>query len=490
MADSTIGSLTAATYLNDASLLVVEQGGAALKLNGGTLKTYAAAAAQEQADASGASAAISDGAKVDSEAWAIGTKNGEPVISTDPQYQNNAKYFSDQTESTLAGKQDKLTVVPSGTGNVVSGVSISGGNLVVSKGKKIVTTNSVQGTVDTDCIITVRDENTISSSLTKLSDLFYNIWVEVDELSTEMYTVPSSYLLGVELGKKVSTEVGKGLSEVNLTTAMKTSYDTAVSKAHDTNCDMQLKSPDGTKIPIYTDNAGAVHIDGDIIQSGSSYETHAENINTPQNLIKLRDGATTGLASGEYAGLEAENYDGANTGRLVFGNDGIARVGDVGDEQPLATREESPTSGGVAVWNESTLKFDADVPVNQFVYGSTQYGGTISEDVNSIEKSGFYTCAGTAVGAPNVDYSWFITHTNSNVDSSSATQIAVAYSTTIIMMVRNKQAGVWGNWDGIYTKSQIDVIVPFGYPSLNDMILDTTKVPGRLYYAPKTTEEV
>ena len=56
MADSTIGSLPAASALNDSSLLVVEQLGAAMKLTGLLLKQYAQNAVQPQVDAAGASA--------------------------------------------------------------------------------------------------------------------------------------------------------------------------------------------------------------------------------------------------------------------------------------------------------------------------------------------------------------------------------------------------------------------------------------------------
>lgn len=123
-----------------------------------------------------------------------------------------------------------------------------------------------------------------------------------------------------------------------------------------------LSQPDGTNPFVYTDNSGALHIDGDIIQEGSTYETHAEQLYTTQDLIYLRDGATTGLGAGEYTGLVATLYDGITNGRLIFDSNGVARVGDQGDEQPLTTRVETPiTDGLVAYWEASTsgLNFKA-----------------------------------------------------------------------------------------------------------------------------------
>ncbi|HZK00506.1 MAG TPA: hypothetical protein VFC79_10875, partial [Tissierellaceae bacterium] len=42
----------------------------------------------------------------------------------------------------------------------------------------------------------------------------------------------------------------------------------------------RLYQPDGTNAFVYTDNSGNLHIDGNIIQNGASYETHAEKLYT------------------------------------------------------------------------------------------------------------------------------------------------------------------------------------------------------------------
>ena len=39
----------------------------------------------------------------DAEAWAVGTRNGEPVSSSDPTYHNNAKYYADHISMTVDG---------------------------------------------------------------------------------------------------------------------------------------------------------------------------------------------------------------------------------------------------------------------------------------------------------------------------------------------------------------------------------------------------
>lgn len=123
---------------------------------------------------------------------------------------------------------------------------------------------------------------------------------------------------------------------------------------------------------------GTLTVNGDIVQNGASYESHAEQLYTKNDLIKTRDGAVGGLGDGEYTGIEAEKYDGENDGRLVFDANGTARVGDVGSEQPLLTREEAANlvDGQVLVWDGTKLKaVSSDGYVKNSDYAtSSKYG--------------------------------------------------------------------------------------------------------------------
>lgn len=120
----------------------------------------------------------------------------------------------------------------------------------------------------------------------------------------------------------------------------------------------KLYTPDESDAFVFTDNAKNLHIQGNIIQSGSTYETDVETLNIANSYITLRSGSTIGLGPGEYTGIESKNYDGLNDGRLVFDNQGWARVGDVGDEQILTTRVENPTDGNYAVWDDTNKRLD------------------------------------------------------------------------------------------------------------------------------------
>ena len=121
--------------------------------------------------------------------------------------------------------------------------------------------------------------------------------------------------------------------------------------------DLEIRVTDDVSI----DNlnmSGDLNIAGDIIQQGAAYKTHAEKIYTTNDYIYMREGAVGGLASGSYAGFQVKKYDGTNDGRLVIDNSGTARVGDVGDEQPLLTREESANlnNGALLKWDGVNAK--------------------------------------------------------------------------------------------------------------------------------------
>lgn len=136
---------------------------------------------------------------------------------------------------------------------------------------------------------------------------------------------------------------------------------------------------------------GDLNVSGDIIQQGSSYETHAEQVYTTKDYIIMRDGAVGALAAGSYSGFQVKKYDGTNDGRLVIDKDGIARVGDVGDEQPLMTRDESAdmTDGNLIEWDATNNKaVDAGTNVsaiNTAIDGKISGTGNIGSDTKPIK---------------------------------------------------------------------------------------------------------
>lgn len=136
---------------------------------------------------------------------------------------------------------------------------------------------------------------------------------------------------------------------------------------------------------------GDLEVNGDIIQNGSAYETHAEHVFTRDDYIIMRDGAVSGLPQGDYSGFQVKLYDGVDDGRLVIDRDGTARVGDVGDEQPLLTRDESAdlTDGHLLEWdaaNSKAVDSGTDVStINTAINGKVSGTGNIGSDTKPIK---------------------------------------------------------------------------------------------------------
>lgn len=82
--------------------------------------------ARDDAQASATNAATSEtnagNSALDSEAWAVGTKNNVPVVSPDPRFENNSKYYAEQAEDYWDAVHDAVDLVtPTVTINFTTG---------------------------------------------------------------------------------------------------------------------------------------------------------------------------------------------------------------------------------------------------------------------------------------------------------------------------------------------------------------------------------
>lgn len=147
---------------------------------------------------------------------------------------------------------------------------------------------------------------------------------------------------------------------------------------------------------------GTLVINGDIIQNGSTYETHAQQLYTKNDYIVTREDAVVALPAGELSGIQVSLYDGASD--LLFGTDkdGYFKVGEDGALQILATREDTPLSAGVAIWNDTIKRFDTkDNPAftdeNNNFSTTQNIAGNIDVDGSFyISGNKFITAAGSA----------------------------------------------------------------------------------------------
>lgn len=226
---------------------------------------------------------------------------------------------------------------------------------------------------------------------------------------------------------------------------------------------------------------GTLTVNGDIIQNGSAYETHAEKLYTKKDIIITRDGAVSALSAGDFTGIQATKYDGTNDGQLVFDKDGEARVGDVGDTQPLLTRDEiaNMTNGSLLQWDGTNKKAvcgkSADIipsdatTSNKLVtnsavatalakYPNVKYYNTEqtrSLNCNNIEdRVALVTAAAeyASLNYPAQQLLFIMTSKNSNGDGF---QKAISY-TSNREWNRIMQNEVWGNWYEIATTDSVN----------------------------------
>ena len=191
-----------------------------------------------------------------------------------------------------------------------------------------------------------------------------------DEIMIINSANPSSFIAGnnIELNPS-GDDISIDLTAEPVVDGLTVNGDAAVTGNTQLNGDLEVNGD--------TQLNGDLEVNGDIIQNGAAYETHAQQIYTVDDYIIMRDGAVSALGAGDYSGFQVKKYDGTNDGRLVIDNSGVARVGDVGDEQPLLTRSESGslTNGNLLQWNGTSMKaVDAGVNTSQIVRGSDNIG--------------------------------------------------------------------------------------------------------------------
>lgn len=103
---------------------------------------------------------------------------------------------------------------------------------------------------------------------------------------------------------------------------------------------------------------GSLYLIGDMYVDGSSYIIKAQSLDVSNNFITLRDGAAVQIPDGSISGLRIIKADGTNNVIFGTGNDAILRIGWETDSlQAIATRENIPTNGWYAYWDDASSMF-------------------------------------------------------------------------------------------------------------------------------------
>ena len=103
---------------------------------------------------------------------------------------------------------------------------------------------------------------------------------------------------------------------------------------------------------------GNVRISGDLFIDGTSFITTTETVEIADNLLVINYGELGAGVTNGTAGLQVDR--GSLTDYLLIFDEASDhfRVGEVGDTQAVATREDTPTGDGIAVWNNAEFRYD------------------------------------------------------------------------------------------------------------------------------------
>lgn len=172
-----------------------------------------------------------------------------------------------------------------------------------------------------------------------------------------------------------------------------------------------------------------VTISGDLFVEGTTQTVDQINISTSQALVTLNNGE---LGAGVTAGFSGVTIDRGTLPDYQFGFDevdGAFSLGEVGDLQPVATRELNPINDGVARWNSTTNRFETaiitDVLPNVANNVGT-FGNSITIPVITVDDKGRVTVVTTSTVRSASTSQTGVVQLNNTVTSTSTTQAATA----------------------------------------------------------------
>ncbi len=203
-----------------------------------------------------------------------------------------------------------------------------------------------------------------------------------------------------------------------------------------------------------------------------AYNTFLRGTHTNNGAITLRSGSTiegyvAGTGTLTITGNDGkfQYYDNTESG--LTATDLSSAINEVFDNQ-LELGETSTTAyagdKGKTAYDHSQLTSGnphsvskSDVGLGNVVNPNTYGNIEVSDNLDDIVYTGFYTCYGSATGAPSEDYSWFVVHLNSGDGTTYAKQIAFAYDGIQYERFKNTTWGAWKQKQQIFAGMSVAV---------------------------------
>ncbi len=98
----------------------------------------------------------------------------------------------------------------------------------------------------------------------------------------------------------------------------------------------------------------------DLYVAGSSWVINAGQVSTSDNIIILNNGEVGSGVTAGSSGIQIDRGSSPDYQFLFDESSDSFKIGEIGSLQKVATREDSPTSGGIAFYNPTAFRFDTE----------------------------------------------------------------------------------------------------------------------------------
>lgn len=157
---------------------------------------------------------------------------------------------------------------------------------------------------------------------------------------------------------------------------------------------VEVRDDTDTKLGFKLDKTGGIissdlTVSGNFTVNGTTTQVNSTEVSTADNIIVLNDGeAGAGVTAGS-SGLEVDRGTETNYEFKFDETDDSFKVGEIGSLQKVATREDTPTDTGVAVWDAATSKFltTRAVNVDSIVVSGNVDGRDVSADGIKLDNT-------------------------------------------------------------------------------------------------------
>lgn len=286
-----------------------------------------------------------------------------------PQYLNiargDARYYTEtEIDLTVSGINSTISTTSGTLQSEIDGKSDIGHNHDSSYDALGAASSAVSGhelTWDHDSFATHTEVSTVSGVLQDQIDnldLNFATDAELASVSGSLHTeIINNYNT---LDGKIDTTSGTLQGEID---ALDSSLTGAIIwEVVDTPYDQIRPKAEHMGKAIYT--SGNLTIGGDLTVSGTTTTIHSQELTVTDKIITVNDGEIgAGITGSPYAGIEVDRGSETN---YLFVFDEVQdnfRVGISGSLQAVATREDTPTDGYVAIWNAAEYRFDTSTSI-------------------------------------------------------------------------------------------------------------------------------